>query len=208
MAETRSSKKEIKEAHKVGKHNLYDIVSIPQGKKKDTFKLFTMSLFGTERIMLKSPPMNLPFGIERYNNKDILNAEFTNNKDNFIYNFYNTVKQVDRFMEKLSTDNDHKFKLTRDNTALLNRIHDKSYVESIKKRPEKFDPLFRLHLKSNKNVYTTKFFSLNKDTQEKKYLQPSSIKGRMCILTIELSSVWTTSDSYGLLWYVDSIRVL
>jgi hypothetical protein len=142
-------------------------------------------------IELTSTPMMVPFGLEVYKDKLMINAEFTNlNADNNAYNFYATIQQIDAFMNKLSYDeetiNSVKNKSWQFN-SLVQDISRKVYTSCIKTRPKHFDPLFRLHI-------------------NKKLKLDVDLKSKAFVFKISVASVWISSTSYGLVWTVDEIK--
>jgi hypothetical protein len=133
--------------------------------------------------------MNIPFGVEKYNYKDILNLEFgIKNGDNNIHNFYVNMANIDDFFKKLSCDKQHieKVKIPFN---ILHKIMGKTYVPSVRKRYN-FDPLLRVYVKKN-----LKF--INKDGSI-----ISNIKSKTGTFTIVLDSLWISKYKYGIIWSI------
>ena len=91
-------------------------------------------------ILFNFENMKLPFGIENYNNKRIVNLEFSNKDDNnYMYNLYSTLKGMEN---KISTDN------YIENNLDLN---GKEFVSCIRQNG-KFDPLIRVNVTNDVNI--------------------------------------------------------
>lgn len=181
----------------VGNKNFYNI---NLNRNKNNYKIsFGKSIFDKEKLILKSPIMNVPFGVEKYLSKYILNLEFTNkDKNNEMNNFYATLKQIDNFMYRLSWDEE----LIDESCVSIQFIKDiykKYYVSCIRNR-NKYDPLFRTHIRKTKNKQTTEFYKIEDDNRI--YLLNDEICKKEGEFEIELDFVWITKDSYGLTWYV------
>ncbi len=149
-----------------------------------------------ERVLFKTPTMKIPFGLEKYLHKEILNLEFTNcNKNNDMYNFFAQMKQIDNFMQKLSYISDN---MTTDIPQdLLDSIKDKKYIPCIKYRPNKFDNLLRTHIKKQGSKILTKFIDHDNNP-----ILSDHIKDKSGHFILELAFLWVSKDNYGLTWYV------
>ena len=143
-----------------------------------------------EIISIETLPMGIPFGIETYNYKNILNIEFSKmNNNNAMYNLYSTISQIDKFFSRLSYDKSIVSKI-RISKKVLQNISGKSYVPSVRTRPHKFDPLFRTYIKDNIIFHDT----LNRHVDKK------DIKLKSGIFILKLDSLWISKYNYGLIW--------
>lgn len=179
---------------------MQDLTNIYFQRSKNNFKIFIKSGNKLEKIRLTTPNVLIPFGIEKYKNKEIINIEFTDlNKSNEMYNFYTSIKQLDNFMNKLSYDNELKNKLNNNyfNSEIINCTNNKIYTSCIKERPNKFNPLLRVHIIKNKSVSTNTIL-----------LDTTKIKNKLCIVDIVVDSLWFTSTGYGLVILCDSIKLI
>jgi hypothetical protein len=159
--------------------------------------------FKEKRIGLKVPSVRCPFGIEHYLNKKIVNIELTDyKKRNDVGNIYSIIKQIDNFMKKLSWNNVMLNGLI--NLVpydMLNNIKNKRYMSCIKMRFNNFDPLLRTHIKKNENI-----FCENKD-YDMITTNPYDIKGSVCDFIITVDNLWVSTDSYGLVIYLDKCNI-
>ena len=179
-------------SYNVDKYNLYNIMLIPL---KKNFKIYHAKYYPKkiyEIIKIKTLPMGIPFGIEKYNYKDILNIEFSNmNNNNTMYNFYSMISQIDKFFARLSYDKSiiNKVYIPK---KILQNISGKSYTPSIRSRPHKFDSLLRTYVKSNAVFHDTSNRHVNK----------KEIKSKSGIFTLNLNSLWISKNKYGLIWSI------
>ena len=183
----------------VDNYDLYNLYTVKQSKN---YKLFVKEYNNTKVIRLTFNSIKLPFGIEKYEGKDIVNLEFVNHKtNNESHNNYSILKQTDKLFKKLYTsyqiDN---FKYISKFSKIIEDVEGKEYVTSVKERPGKYDPLLRVHLRKNKGVVTAGIFS-----KDGHIIHQDDIKGEEVEVEIELGSLWTTNEKYGLVWYVNNI---
>jgi hypothetical protein len=78
-------------------------------------------------------------------------------------------------------------------------IYKKQYVSCIRNR-NKYDSLFRTHIRKTKNSQTTEFYRI--EDNNRIYLLNDEIHKQAGEFEIELDFVWITKDSYGLTWYI------
>jgi len=140
--------------------------------------------------------MKSPFGIEKYNYKEIVNFEFTGHrKNNEMLNQVNSIKQLDNFIKNIQDMELNNSKCV----SMCEDIEEKQYLSCIRDR-NGFDPLIRLHLKKKaKNILTEIYFKQNSST---------SIKDKMCNVKFEVGDVWINDYGYGLILYISEIEVL
>jgi len=180
------------DSYNVNKYNLYNIILTPL---KKNFKIYHIKYDPSkiyEIISIKTLSMGIPFGIEKYNYKNILNIEFSKmNNDNAMYNLYSTISQIDKFFARLSYDKSiiNKIRISK---KVLQNISGKSYVPSVRTRPHKFDPLLRTYVKSNAIFHDT----LNR------YVEKKDIKSKSGIFILNLDSLWISKYNYGLIWFI------
>jgi hypothetical protein len=157
-------------------------------------------------MLFKTPKMRIPFGLEKYLHKEILNLEFSNlNEDNNeMYNFFTQIKQIDRFMQKLQwNEYIQNNMVTNIPKNLLESIKDKKYMSCIKYRPNKFDNLLRVHIKKRGHTISTTF--VNTDNEK---ILTDEIKERSGNFILEMAFIWVSKDNYGITWYVTAGKLL
>lgn len=188
----------------IGKYNLYNMIL---KKQKKNYQIMVKYFGKPDKIRFKLSWLKSPFGVEQYAHKEIVNLEFLNHlKNNLSHNNYAVFKQLDDMLGKLNTkahDIDNFIYLTTDQLNALNGLH---YSPLIKQRPNEFDPLVRLHLKKVKDTITTKCYKKVNDKLEE--ISVFEIKGHMVEVDLELSSLWVSNDSYGVVIVINKIVVI
>ena len=166
----------------IGDYNLKNIVL---KKNRKNYSLYEFKDGVNRVITIKLTGMKIPFGVEKYGYKELINFEFLNkDKYNNSLNNYNKIKQIDSYFRGLKDFN------------------DKYYKSCIKERDD-YDPLLRVHLKKRgKNILTT--IQSKNNTPVSVY----ELKNALCCIELELQSLWTTDDSFGLLFCVKNIKLL
>jgi len=174
------------------------------------FKKFKYSygIFSNKKkIVLKTPKLLVPFGVENFNSKYLINVELFDQKDNNeIYNYYNhnqkpekypddqtknvitfyeVLKQIDQFMINIP-ENDQM------SDEIKNLVKDKFYMSCIKKK-KKLNPLLRLHLKKSKYGIISEFYDKNSNN-----VNPNSLKKLKMVCIIEIGSMWCNKINYGI----------
>ena len=177
------------------KYYNYNFKNIAFYQNKTTYNIFIYKDMMRE-IKIKSSILNIPFGIEDYNNKKIINLELFNIKsNNEVYKMYSQIKSIELFFENfLKNCNIIKRDLPNN---LLNDIKNKSFISCIKDR-ENSNALFRVHIKKIKKKYLKVFKKKNKE------ILYNNIKGNKGIFIICLKSLWISENNYGLIWSLDS----
>lgn len=137
----------------------------------------------TKKLRFKLEGMFIPFGVESYHNKFIMNLSFKNKeKDNKMHNYYVVLKCIDEYFDKLEG-------------------FGSSYSPFIKENGS-FDPLLRCHLKSKKDNIFSKFYDNGELTESDK------LKKRVCKASITIGSIWEKGDKYGVIIYIDKIELV
>jgi hypothetical protein len=161
----------------VGNINLYNFIFTKRGKNY-TILLRNGKDYGNYRkFAFCSPRLKIPFGIENYNYKKIINLQFIDyKKDNKLYNFYSCLKQLDNFFYRLSYDTSVNKHFSNN---LIEQLKDKKYIPTIKKS---YTPLLRTHLKETKKEIQTNIIHDGVD------MSLDELKGTFCTVKIELGS--------------------
>lgn len=159
---------------------------------KTTYKIFVGNK--KEQIKFKTPPLYIPFGIEHYQNKKILNIELPNN--NRVHNFMATIQHMDSIFEQLFSSeelqNTLKYKISRN---MIDNLKNKQFINSIKSG-NKYNPKIRTHVKHQLKI---------KNANGNILMPHTDLKKTSGICEIILDSIWINDDSYGLVYYVNEI---
>lgn len=118
----------------------------------------------------------IPFGLEEYNNKYVLNFEIGKNKE-----FNNLIIKLE---------------------SEMNNLLDNSFnVKSVLSKKENYDILCKGHIIKNRNKIITKFL---KDKNELSIFNLE--KGKTYNLEIEISGIWIYKDNAGYYINIINIR--
>ena len=158
-----------------------------KGKESaDDFKKTYIPSYRGKKPILILKNVLLPFGIEIFNKKKILNIEINPKAGNNHYNIYSLINNFEKNMADKT-----KFK----NNDLCNDIDGKGYYQNMRKSVLGY--IIRTHLFGTPNVHSfIGQMTLNDIT-----------KVRANIL-IEFGCVWINENNYGIIWYVKDIEVL
>lgn len=151
---------------------------------KKAYRIFN----NNEKFKITTPKCSLPFGLEQYYDKVIANLEF-NIDNNDSYNYISIIKNIDATFRSVCSDSDTK--IYNIPHGLANELNKTLFVGSIK---ERFSKCFhhRCHIKK-----TSDFTYLSEE-----------LKGKEVIATIELDHIWKHGNEYGLVWYIDDIKIV
>jgi hypothetical protein len=150
-------------------------------------------IISSESIIYKLPISAIPFGISNNDNKYVINLSI-NNKNDFGSTFLDNINQIETYFQGLD------FIVDNDNNKIL--LSNKKFCSCIKQNND-FFPLFRSHIKKNKNMIITKFFINTKPITIFDIKPKSKCKGE-----IELGSLWFNNDSYGLIWFIRELDII
>lgn len=171
------------------KNYIYTDLVVSKNKKKYEI------LKNNKKIGIKSEIVRAPFGIEKYNNKYIINIEFTGYKENNnVYNFLNKIKQMDYFFERIKWDKNIKKEASYITEEFIEEIKDKEYKSCIKNRPNNYDPLLRVYIMEIKQKMITKF--INKEKQN--IIELNKIKEMKGEYMLLIDKIWINKKNYGL----------
>lgn len=150
-------------------NNIYNIYNKEDDKRK--------------KYIIKTPELYTPFGLEKYNDKYILNMEIEKGSE-----FSRLLVNIDNFfmnIESVNSDN----------------IGERDYYMSLKSREKYNSSLLRTQLKQSKNIITTDIKDIDNNI-----LSINDIKsGDKLILYIEISRLWLNDKSYGLNYDIKQI---
>jgi len=144
----------------------------------DDKKNYRIRYNGVDKLLFMVKNIYSPFGVEKYNNKDILNLEIENNS-NYNNNIISLLKELDEYFNDL-TKTDQKFFHLNYTSFLKNNGNNKFII--------------RTHLSKK-----LKIKAKNND--------PKSIifKNNSFSIELEFSNVWVYNNSFGLILTVNLI---
>jgi hypothetical protein len=150
-----------------------DLTKIFLVNDKNTYRI---RYGGVNKIILKVPEVYSPFGIEKYNNKEILNLEFDyNNNDK--YNILAQIKSIDNYFLQFKERDEFK---------------DLNYMSPIKELSGNKISL-RCHVSNKLNFKT------------KNSLEVPVIKKNKFNIELEFTSIWKYNENYGLLITINTV---
>ncbi|ARF09036.1 hypothetical protein Catovirus_1_1086 [Catovirus CTV1] len=166
------------------------IILIPEKKKGYRFA------YNMSRLKISTPEMYIPFGIEMYNNKEILNFTIYN-KDNVTHNFIRYLETIEKVYEQFSGPEIGKSNLPFVNLPpdFIKDVQKKEFTKTLK--PGTNGSMLRTHVKNVEISDKNNKLLLSKDIIKKK-----------CKCEIELANVWIYGNKYGLVWHVNKIQIL
>lgn len=175
----------------------YDLNKIELIKNRKNYKIFCYKDGKRSRIRLLTCSASIPFGIEKFYNKYVVNLSLYNPKtNNDSHNFYSLLESIDEYFIKFKDSN----KLPTDLKIL---IQDKYYTSCIK-TSAKYPPILRTHMRTSKNKIISKFVSYD---DPNKVINENSIKKKSGKFTVEIDSLWINNDSYGLIYHLNGGRI-
>ena len=142
----------------------------------DDKKSFRIRYSGVNKVILNIKDVYSPFGIEKYNKKDILNLELTSNT-NDSHNMTVILKELDNYFKNLSNDK--------------KELNELNYTSPIKIIGEKKIQI-RTHLAKKLNI----------KTNDQKNIE---IKNKKFNIELEFSSIWIYNENFGLVLTVNTI---
>lgn len=135
-------------------------------------------------IIFKLENVYCPFGVEKYQFKEIVNFEFKDKStNNTVLNSFSKIKQLDEFL--------------CDRDEFLN----KNYLSCLRQRSN-YPWTIRTHIKQKKNLST---IVKDKNNNEHTILD---IVCKKCNVYLELSSLWCTDSNYGIVLCINEIELL
>jgi hypothetical protein len=165
---------------------------IDEIKFKRNGKFIAFSNQSNKTIIFENlPEMTSPFGVEKYNNKQIINFTLKQ-KNNEEHNFLSKLKTIE---ETFKNQNDDIIPIN-----ILQLIKGKEFSESLKDaKNNKY--LLRTHIGNNVDV-----FLITND--EKMFIEQKHLNKNPCKIVLELKGMWIEDSTYGLYWNVLSANVL
>lgn len=172
----------------------YDLKNMMITKKGKSYITY---ILGLEKqfipLKFKFNNVKIPFGIEKYNYKYIINIEFI--KNNTHMNYVNNIKAIDSVMKNLYVNKDNYNKISND---FKENIKNKQYSSCLREKVN-MNPLLRTHLKMRSNKIITTINNTD---------NIMNLKNNFCNIDIQLTNIWSTPYNYGFVIYINNIDIL
>ena len=141
-------------------------------------KNYRIRYSAVDKLIINISNAYSPFGIEKYNKKDILNIELTNNS-NINNNIISLIKEIDNYFLNLG--------------EIKSEFKNFIYTSPIKNiSDEKIN--IRCHLSNKLKIKT-------KDNNPESFI----LKKKNFKIELEFSSIWLFNESYGIVLTINSI---
>jgi hypothetical protein len=138
--------------------------------------------------------VNIPFGIEKYEGRHILNIEISPKKNNKHNNYYSMIS----YFEKELTDPENiKYE------KILRSIENKGYYPNLRESKEGY--IIRTHTLHVPEVYVI-LNTKNGQIIDKRHID--NVKQTKSNIELELGTFWITENNYGFTWFVKKIQIL
>lgn len=166
-------------------------------KEKTVVTNYLITNFENKKYTIVLEDVDIPFGVETYEKKHILNIEINQKKNNKHYNYF---AAISGFESTLTDSKNVKYeKLARD-------IEGKGYYPNI--RESKGGHIIRCHIFTTPSVFQMvsgkdKYIKNIKD--KRSMLDVEKVKANV---ELELGTFWVNDNNYGYLWYVKTIEIL
>lgn len=151
----------------------YDMLNIYRVNKK-----YYNLTYNNEQITIKNLICYIPFGIEKFNDKILLNIELLDTNDN------------NNILSKISSiEND-----------IIKKFPNLGLLSCVKK--SKIGHLLRTHF-----IKSTESYILKKNN-EKIFIHESNLNLADCEIDLTLKGIWTNDNNCGLYFVINSIKVI
>ena len=143
-----------------------------------------------ETIRIKIENVFIPFGVETYNNKYILNLEFEA-KSNIHNNYISTLSNLENKIinKKYETE-----------INIESYMVNKKFISSLK--TSILGNILRTHISDLTEIYI-----LKKDSS-KMPIDKDNLKGTNVNLELTLKGIWINDDTYGFYWNVGNVQII
>ena len=184
------------------------IYLIPTKTKSLRDKKYRVS-YDMKRFKINTPTMSCPFGLETFNDKEIINLEIINDS-NDKNNFMSDINVLDNLYKQFS-ENEHESDLKLQLHMPLRMPFVNLPTDFLKDvKDHKYMPIYR---KSNNGMTIrthVKNMEVYKNVNGKQVLlnKYEAIKGKKCKCSLEFDSIWIKNGTYGLLFYVTKMEIL
>ena len=163
-------------------------------------KLYHKVLYGPGKLRICTPPISLPFGVEAYNKKEIVNIVM-DKKVNSHNNLFADIDLLDRIVDNFSGNRDNKSQLPfiYANANLFSDVKGKQYISAI--RENTITKILRTTVAKN--------ISISKMVNNKKVMASrDDVKGCKAICKITFDNIWVYGQTYGMGWIIEDICII
>lgn len=151
-----------------------NFIVVTQDKTPITFKLINC---------------HVPFGIEKYNGKDILNLELEK-ENNELYNIYSKLTAIEDIIKKQEIDAD---------LQVTQAVRGMGFVPSVKTSLKGY--ILRTHI-HDPDIY------ILKKNGDKMLIDGLNLPNTYVNASVVLNGIWLNDSNYGLLWSVTDVQVV
>lgn len=148
-------------------------------KNEGFYNIFTEENNKTKLVKVLVKDVNLPFGIEEYKNKYVINFEINDN---------DSCKKFEQIVNKLEKN-------------IINLIENKVDVKSVLYKKENYPTKCRAYIKKNRNKFIT-IFKLNDKEMSLFEIEKNNIYD----LELEISGIWKYKNLSGL--YINISQII
>jgi hypothetical protein len=146
-------------------------------------KTFINVLSENKKIKFTLNNIVIPFGVEIYNQKELLNIEIQP-KNNESYNYISIIESIENKILN----------------SKLDILKNKNFISSIK--DSKYGKILRTHLIKDPEIY------IKSKTDTKINLMKSNLKNSESNVNISLKGIWIKDDNYGLYWSLSDCEII
>jgi hypothetical protein len=146
-------------------------------------KAFVNVLSDNKKIKFTLNNIVIPFGVEIYNCKEIINIEIQP-KNNESYNYISIIESIENKIKN----------------SKLDILKNKNLIPSIK--DSKYGKILRTHLIKDPEIY------IKSKTDTKINLMKTNLKNSESNVIISLKGIWIKDDTYGLYWSLSECEII
>ncbi len=146
-------------------------------------KGFVNVLSENKKIKFSLNNVVIPFGVEIYNSKEIVNIEIQP-KNNESYNYISIIESIENKIEN----------------SKLDILKNKNLIPSIK--DSKYGKILRTHLVNDPEIF------IKSKTDSKINLMKTNLKNSESNVNISLKGIWIKDESYGLYWSLSCCEII
>ena len=170
------------------------------------------SVYSSEggRINLQLLGVYIPFGLEKYNDSEIVNFQIESN-NNYHYNAILRIKEIDKAFRDLQNKNldidltglEYYPIITKTeyekNTNNKTKTNKNKTIKTKKNETKSEKYIIRSYLKNGVKITHSQLFGTYDKTK---------LRSKKCDIEIELGSLWSNDKKYGCTIYVSSIKII